>query len=180
MDGDEGNSPDGKTQKTCRERRRKNVRWDPSRRGRQNRQRKKSAVDSDPIGEPQQTGRETFVSEEQNLTETDPVLAHSEENGTVVEISGPDSAISAMNPDNVNQVSETVDGIKTVDEENDKEPSPGETEQVKQRKGRRHHRRGKHPRLQDLPLCGIVFVENRFDARILYVGKRLLFEFQNK
>lgn len=152
--------------KTCRERRRKNVRWETSRKGRkgQNKNKRKTS-DSDPVaedgGEPTTTVVDTEevpnaeidhsvvqdVEVEQIVAESAVLPAESKENGIASEIAQDDDSVA---------IQEIPDDADKVD-----------IEQIKQRKGKRFPRKGKQSRLLDPPLCGIVFVDNRFDARIL-------------
>ena len=153
--------------KYSRDRRKKNFRWDPSKKGRNSKNKK--VLEDSSISE---------ISEHDAIKSVDEETLANNETTSVKD--KPLSVIAALEDTNIENVNGIKDETELVEKENEKSTTVGEEDKdqdpvgdkadaLKTRKPRRFPRRGRmaNNRSNEPPLCGIVFVENRFDARIL-------------
>jgi hypothetical protein len=150
--------------KRNKERRRK---FDPSKKSRTGKSRKKL-----PTEEEQDSGiQKVQVEENVNAAANDPdSLAVAPHSGMTNGHMEDGDVVSASE-----MLTATEEESKVVEDEVEL-PQEEKTESFKTRRPKRYPRRSNRPnRSNEQPLCGIVFMDNRFDARILYVY-RLNFE----
>lgn len=147
MDNSEGPVRQEQTAKSCRDKRRKNVRWDNARKG----DTKKGRNKKKPVNK---LG-----------SAADAITEGTSEDAVVIEIE-PGTEITEAPPEIKD--TPTQAGPQDVTNEEDKTIIPENVETVTaKRRGKRFPKRPKNLRAQDPALCGIVFVKDRFDARIL-------------